>query len=120
MKSRTITIKTSLKGAIFALAASFVLLPIAAQASCYVNGPIVRVTQYDDSYTTTGCYIYMRNSALSSYYYYTRSNDDDTCSNAVVAATTGVDTYISGNASSCPTSGTGRYMGIVNYLIINL
>jgi hypothetical protein len=100
--------------------AGLMLLPMVAQASCYINGPIARVTQYDDSYTSTGCYVYMRSGGpLSSVYYYARSNDDDTCSNAVVAATSGIDTAISGNASACPTTGTGRYMGVVNYLLIN-
>lgn len=95
------------------------ILPVAAQASCYITGPIVRVTNYADAYSSTGCYIYMRNSALSSYYYYARSTDDDICSIATTAATTGVDVSMSGNAASCPTSGTGRNMGDTDYLIIN-
>lgn len=96
-----------------------VLLPAAAQASCYINGPVVRVTQYDDSYSSYGCYIYMRSTATSSYYYYARSNDDNVCNTAATAATSGVDVGISGNASACPTTGTGRSMGVTNYIIIN-
>jgi hypothetical protein len=100
--------------------AGLLLMPMAAQASCYINGPIVRVVQYDDSYTSIGCYIYMRSSGpLSSDYYYTRTNDDNICSSAVTAATTAADSSVLGNASSCPTTGTGRYMGEVQYLIVN-
>jgi expansin (peptidoglycan-binding protein) len=94
--------------------------PVTAQASCSVNGPVVRVWAYDDSYTSTGCYIYMRSGGpLSSVYYYARSNDDNTCTNAAIAATSGVDTQMAGSSTACPTSGTGRYMGVVQYLAIN-
>lgn len=97
-----------------------VIFPVAAQASCTINGPIVRVIQYDDAYTSTGCYIYMRSGGpLTSYYHYSRSNDDNTCTNATIAATSGIDTTVSGAATSCPTTGTGRYMGTVRYMVIN-
>ena len=97
-----------------------VLMPVAAQASCSVSGVIVRVTQYDDSYTSTGCYIYMRsNGPLTSYYHYTKTNDDNTCTNAAIAVTSSVDVRVNGSATSCPASGSSRYMGLVNYLIIN-
>jgi hypothetical protein len=117
MKSHAV--KSPLKSAILALTAGILLLPMAAQATCTVNGPVVRVTTYDDSYTSTGCYIYMRTGALSSYYYYAYSYDDNMCTNAVIAATTGVDAYAQGNASSCPSSGGSRGMGQLRYLIIN-
>jgi hypothetical protein len=112
-------VKTSLKSVILALTAGSALLSMTAQATCTINGPIVRVTTYADAYTSTGCYIYIRTSALSSFYYYSRSTDDNICTNAVVAATTGVDTTLQGNTASCPTSGTSRYQGDTNYLVVN-
>lgn len=116
---KSAAMKTSLKSAILALTAGAMLLPMAAQATCTQTGPVVRVTTYADSYTSTACYIYMRSSALSSYYYRTYTVDDNMCTNAAIAATSGVDTTIQGNASSCPTSGTFRNQGTLNYLIIN-
>lgn len=113
------TLNRSMRRAVLALTAGVLLSPIAAQAACAISGPIARVTTYDDSYSSTGCYIYQRDSALASYYYYSNSSDDDMCSNAVVAMTTGVDVAMSGNAASCPTTGTARYMGNLNYMIIN-
>ena len=108
--------KKSMKNIALASIAGLMFLPLAAQAACYKNGPIVRVTQYDDAYTTTGCYIYMRTSALSNIFFYARSNDDNTCTNAVIATTSGVDAGLSADAATCPTSG---YMGVVRYLNIN-
>ena len=96
---------------------SMVMLPMAAQATCYLTGPIVRVTQYDDAYSSTGCYIYMKTSSLSSYYYYTNTSDDNICNSAVSAVASQVNTGVSGNASACPS--TTGYMGATNYLIIN-
>ena len=116
---KEISMSTSLRRTMLSLTAAVLLSPIAVQATCIVTGPIVRVTAYDDSSSTTGCYIYQRNSALASYYYYTVTTDDDMCSNAVVAATTAVDVQIVGNAASCPTTGTARYAGTLNYININ-
>ena len=100
--------------------AGLMLLPMAAQAVCTINGPIVRVLQYDDSYTSSGCYLYMRpGGPLASVYYYARSNDDNTCTNAAIAVTSAVDTTVSGDAATCPTTGTGRYIGVVRYMLIN-
>ena len=105
---------------LMALVLGFVFLPVAAQASCGKTGPIVRVTNYDDSYSSRACYIYMRSGGpLTSYYNYTRTNDDNICTTASIAATSGVDTTVRADASSCPTSGTARFMGELSYLIIN-
>ena len=116
---KEISMSTSLRRTMLSLTAAVLLSPIAVQATCTVIGPIVRVTTWDDSSSSTGCYIYQRNSALASYYYYTATTDDDMCSNAVVAATTAVDVQIVGNAASCPTTGTARYAGTLNYININ-
>ena len=116
---KEISMSTSLRRTMLSLTAAVLLSPIAVQATCTVTGPIVRVTTYDDNYSSTGCYIYQRNSALATFYYSTITTDDDMCSNAVVAATTGVDVQMQGNAASCPTTGTARNAGTLNYLIIN-
>ncbi len=116
---KSAVMKTSLKSAILALTAGAMLLPMAAQATCTQNGPIVRVSNYADQASSTGCYIYMRSSATSAYYYYTTTIDDDMCIAASIAATTAVDTSTQGNATACPTTGTGRYMGTLRYIVIN-
>ena len=116
---KEISMSTSLRRTMLSLTAAVLLSPIAVQATCTVTGPIVRVTTYADNYSGTGCHIYQRDGALASYYYYTVTTDDDMCSNAVVAATTAVDVPIVGNAASCPTTGTARNAGTLNYLIIN-
>ena len=115
--------KSTYRTAIKTLLASllgFVLLPVAAQATCSISGPIVRVLQYDDSYSSRACYIYMRSgNSLSSVYYYTRTNDDNMCSTAATAVTSSVDVYVRGDATSCPTADTARFMGELQYFIIN-
>ena len=116
---KEIPMSTSLRRTLLSLTAAALLSPIAVQATCTVTGPIVRVSTYADNFSSTGCFIYQRNSALATYYYFTISTDDDICSNAVVAATTGVDVQMQGNAASCPTTGTGRNAGTLNSLIIN-
>ena len=112
--------RKTLKRVTLAAVVGLMLFPMVAQSACYINGPIVRVIQYDDAYTTTGCYIYLRSGGpMSSFYYYSRSNDDNVCSSAVTALTSSVDVAISGNVTSCPTTGTGRWIGLVNYMWVN-
>lgn len=98
---------------------SALMAPSVANAVCNRTGIIVRVTQYDDSYTTTGGYIYFRVSSLSPYYYYVRSDDDDSVSNAIQHMNTGRTVNISGNISSCPAvpaPGGGAYLGVLRYM----
>jgi hypothetical protein len=115
----TSSMKSFCKHAAMASLAILVVAPMAASATCTITGPIVRVTAYADSYSATGCSIYVRPSALATFYYSAITNDDDMCSNAVVAATTGVDATVQGDTASCPTTGTNRSMGALNYIIIN-
>lgn len=98
---------------------SSMLLPGLSHATCILSGVVVRVTAYDDSYTTTGGYIYFRTSSLSPYYYYVASNDDDMVSNAIAYMNSGRTATISGNTTSCPSvpaAGGAAYLGTLNYM----
>ena len=95
------------------------LVPSASYATCTLTGVIIRVTAYDDLYTTTGGYIYFRTSSLASYYYYVVTNDDDMVSNAIAYMNSGRSLTIQGNATACPavpSAGGAAYLGPLNYM----
>jgi hypothetical protein len=98
---------------------SSVMVPSLSNATCTLNGVIVRVTAYDDAYTTTGGYIYFRTSSLSPYYYYVSTNDDDMVSNAIAYMDSGRTATISGNVAACPAvpvAGGAASIGVLNYI----
>jgi hypothetical protein len=98
---------------------SSLMLPSLSNAACTLNGVVVRVTAYDDAYTTTGGYIYFRTSSLSPYYYYVLTNDDDMVSNAIAYMNSGRTATIQGNVASCPAvpvAGGSAYIGMLNYM----
>jgi hypothetical protein len=101
------------------LAGALVAMPSIAQATCTLNGVIVRVTQYDDAYTTTGGYIYFRTSSLAPYYYYVVTNDDDMVSNAIAHMNSGRTVTIQGAVANCPAvpaAGGSAFLGTLNYI----
>lgn len=101
------------------LVLSSVILPSMSYAVCTITGVVVRVTAYDDSYTTTGGYIYFRTSSLSPYYYYVYSNDDDMVSNAIAFMDSGRNATIQGDIATCPavpSAGGAGYLGSLNYI----
>ena len=111
------TLNFNLKKVFITAIAGILYLPLSVQAVCTVTGKIISVRTYDDSFSSTGCHIYMRNSALASHYYYVASNDDDMCSNANNSQISEV--RVSGNATACPTSGQSRSMGRLRSIIHN-
>ncbi len=85
-----------------------------AQATCVVSsGQIVRVSVSPGS---SSSYVYIRPDSLSTYYYQGTTTDQKMTNAAVAAVDKQV--YIYGDASSCPTTGTSRYMGQISYLAI--
>jgi hypothetical protein len=101
------------------MAAALVAMPSIAQATCTLTGVVVRVTHYDDSYSTTGGYIYFRTSSLAPYYYYVVTNDDDMLSNAIAHMNSGRTMTIQGAAAACPAvpaAGGAGYLGTLNYM----
>jgi hypothetical protein len=98
---------------------SSVMVPSLSNAVCNLNGVIVRVTAYDDAYTTIGGYIYFRTSSLSPYYYYVSTNDDDMVSNAIAYMDSGRTANIQGNIAACPAvpaAGGSASIGALNYI----
>jgi hypothetical protein len=87
-----------------------------AQATCSISEQIVERTI---SYATY-CYVYFRpvGALTNSFYHYMRSTSDKICSVANSAQTDRSQVSASGNATSCPTAGTSRYMGDATYLYI--
>jgi hypothetical protein len=96
------------------------LASLNANAYCFQSAQIVeRVIAYNSG----NGYIYFRpRTALSnsSYYYcYARGSDagyDAIMSTAAAAQTSRTEVNVYGEADTCPTSGTGRYMGDCYYL----
>lgn len=85
-----------------------------ANAACNYAGKIERIYQ---SSTTTYVYLKSLSSLTSSTYYYCNTSDPDLANAMHSAKANGEQyVYVSGNRSSCPTSGTGRYMGSCVYI----
>ncbi len=104
---------------VMSLMLSSVLLPSLSHAACTLSGVVVRVTAYDDAYTTLGGYIYFRTSSLSPYYYYVSTNDDDMVSNAIAYMDSGRTATIQGDTATCPAvpaAGGAAYLGLLNYI----
>ena len=104
---------------VLSLILTSVMEPSLSNAACNLNGVVVRVTSYDDAYTTVGGYIYFRTSSLSPYYYYVSTNDDDMVSNAIAYMNSGRTATISGNAAVCPAvpaAGGAASIGTLNYM----
>jgi hypothetical protein len=100
----------------FILAA--VLAPSLSNATCNISGVVVRVTGYDDAYSTVGGYIYFRTSSLSPSYYYVSTNDDDMFSNAIAFMDSGRTINFQGNVAACPAApaaGGAASIGTLNY-----
>ena len=101
----------------FLLAA--VMAPSLSNATCNLNGVVVRVTAYDDAYTTTGGYIYFRTGSLAPYYYFVTTNDDDMVSNAIAFMDSGRTVNFQGNVATCPAvpaAGGAASIGSLNYI----
>lgn len=103
--------------ALLALAmAVFIFTPTLAEALCGQYGYVARVsTQPGTSYS----YIYLRTGGVVNYYYQFSTNDSKLIDAALNAVVTRARVYIRGNASSCPTTGTGRYGGVVDYFAVS-
>ena len=101
----------------FVLAA--VLAPSLSNATCNISGVVVRVTAYDDPFSTVAGYIYFRPTSLSPYYYYVSTNDDDMVSNAIAFMDSGRTVNIQGNVAACPAvpaAGGAASLGALNYV----
>jgi hypothetical protein len=95
-----------------------VMTPSLSNATCTISGVVVRVTAYDDLYSTLGSYIYFRTSSLSPYYYYVSTNDDEMTSNAIAYMNSGRTATIQGNIATCPAvpaAGGAASLGSLNY-----
>ena len=98
---------------------SSVLAPNLSNAVCTLSGVVVRVTAYDDSYSTLGAYIYFRTSSLSSSYYVVSTDDDDMISNAIAYMNSGRSVSINGTATPCPAApaaGGSANLGALNWM----
>lgn len=95
------------------------IVPILSHATCTLNGIVVRVTAYDDAYSSLSGYIYFRTSSLSPYYYYVTTSDDAMMSNAIAFMDSGRTATIQGNVTTCPTvpvAGGSANLGTLNYI----
>ncbi len=100
----------------FSMSALLVLSLFAfqANAACIVSAQIVeRVLSYDGN-----TYVYFRpkGALTNSFYYYMRTTSDQIASTAANAQTDRTEVNAYGQATSCPTSGTARYMGDALYI----
>jgi hypothetical protein len=93
-------------------------------ATCFRRGDLVeRVLQYRSTYGGGNSYIYFRprTALTNSVYYYCRvllneANGPELLAVAASAKSNRVEVNALGDRSSCPTSGTGRFMGECNYI----
>jgi len=72
----------------------------AAHATCIVTGQVVRV-----SHPAGGAVAYLRDSSLAKFYYYFTVTDLYLVIAVNTAVASGVSTEVTGDASSCPTTG---------------
>lgn len=101
------------------LALAAAAAPGLSSAACNISGVVVRVTAYDDAYSTTSSFIYFRTSSLSPSYYYVTTNDDEMTSNAIAYMDSGRTANIQGNVATCPAApaaGGAASLGSLNYL----
>jgi hypothetical protein len=94
------------------------MFPLTSGAVCSQYGHVERVTAYNDGVGTYH-YIYLRNSALSNYWWYVRTTDDEMAEIATTALTATTHVLVQGDISACPTTGSGRYMGNLRYIVVN-
>lgn len=94
------------------------MFPLASSAVCNQSGFVERVTAYNDGVGTYH-YIYLRNAALRNYYWRIRTTDDEMAVMAATALTSKTHVSIQGDAATCPTTGTNRYIGNLRNLIVN-
>lgn len=95
--------------------ASAVLGTGVAHATCLTYGP---VEQIYTSGTTTYIYVSPSNAlAVPSYVYYFGTTDHELAE--VFANSLHKNVYISGDAATCPTTGTYRYGGVGSYIYAN-
>jgi hypothetical protein len=93
------------------------LFPLTSSAVCSQYGHIERVTAVDG--VVASYYIYLRNSALRNYWWYVKTTNGEIAEIATTALTSTTRVYVRGNESTCPTTGTARKMGDLQYIIIN-
>jgi len=104
---------------LFSMVFALLLFPMTASAVCTQSGgSIVRVTYWADSAGSTH-YIYYRPSSLTNYYYYCTTTDDDFAELASNALNGPTEVNLSGTATTCPTSGSSRNMGICRWIVEN-
>jgi hypothetical protein len=95
---------------------AFFMMPTAEAACTQASGYVIRVSTNPGAGSS---YIYFRLNARDNYYWYGITSDAKLIDAAISALTNRTKIYITGNASSCPTSGSSRYIGTVTYLAIS-
>ncbi len=103
-----------MKKSIIMIASIFVFLTMAVAsssfASCNQYGKVFYVYQ-----TTSYSYFYITpRTTLPTYSYYYYVSDPELISTLSSAMSAGTTVYISGSATTCPTSGTYRYSGVTS------
>ena len=83
----------------------------AANAACTYSG---KVTSSYQNASTTWAYVVPANAIYSAYYYWFTTTDPDIAQSIHNAQGSGDYTTIYGNATSCPTTGTARYGGVLS------
>ena len=82
-----------------------------AQATCTPVGHVIGVEDYGGY-----AYVTLKTNPLSSVSYYGYTTDESLTQLAATALQSQTRVYVSGNASSCPTTGTVRYLGTLSYV----
>ena len=86
-----------------------------ANATCTVTGHVIRVSAF-----TTSAVVYLRTGALINFYYNFTITDPEVRQAANHALTSGQRTQITGNATSCPTTGDSRSGGTATTVRVQL
>lgn len=98
----------------FCLAAVAAFAPMTAQAVCTQVGEAVRAVQ-----TGTVANLYLRNSPLGTIVWFGQALDTRLMNAAVAAAAGRQRVIVTGNATTCPTTGDLRSLGTITQIIIN-
>jgi hypothetical protein len=87
-----------------------------ANATCTSYGHVVYSYTYYGATPPYGYFWVSNNTALPTYYFYFYTNNATALGQLKTAEATNEKVYVYGDAASCPTTGTSRYGGVVQYL----
>lgn len=99
--------------------AIYALSPIVAEAACTLEAGLAHVDRVAVYPGASNSAIYFRPYSLTNYYYVCYTTDSKLIDAALNALTSRTNVIAQGNAASCPTSGSERFMGACTLITVS-